>query len=192
MTVFFSSDHHFSHANIIDFAGRPFVNVDHMNYSMVEKWNSVVNEDDTVYVLGDFAMGHREKTLVLADQLNGYKKLVPGNHDNCWKGLSVKMVEKWTPYYEGVGFEIMPGQMDHTLPDGTVVTLCHFPYSFTTRYDDKYSGNRPIDEGKWLLHGHTHEKEIRTGERQIHIGVDAWDFTPVSEEWIMEIIDESN
>ena len=46
---------------------------------------------------------------------------------------------------------------------------------------------RPDDTGGWLLHGHIHEN-WRQRDRQINVGVDAWDFTPVSEEQIAALI----
>ena len=44
--VFFISDHHFGHKQIINFETRPFEDVDVMNASMIESWNSVVGKDD--------------------------------------------------------------------------------------------------------------------------------------------------
>lgn len=53
--VFFTSDHHFGHKLIIDFESRPFSGVEEMNRTMIENWNSVVGEGDTVFHLGDFS-----------------------------------------------------------------------------------------------------------------------------------------
>lgn len=55
--TFFTSDTHFGHANIINLCNRPFKDVNHMNNMLVENWNSVVSDDDTVFHLGDFALG---------------------------------------------------------------------------------------------------------------------------------------
>lgn len=55
--TFFTSDTHFGHANIINLCNRPFKDVNHMNDMLVENWNSVVSDDDTVFHLGDFALG---------------------------------------------------------------------------------------------------------------------------------------
>lgn len=55
--TFFTSDTHFGHANIINLCKRPFRDVNHMNDMLVENWNSVVTDDDTVFYLGDFALG---------------------------------------------------------------------------------------------------------------------------------------
>ena len=79
--VFFISDHHFGHKLIIDFETRPFENVEVMNASMIESWNSVVGKNDKVFHLGDFSFLNREKTAQIVAQLHGYKHLILGNHD---------------------------------------------------------------------------------------------------------------
>ena len=52
--VFFTSDTHFYHANIINFCKRPFANVETMNEALIENWNAVVGANDIVFHLGDF------------------------------------------------------------------------------------------------------------------------------------------
>ncbi|HKZ41488.1 MAG TPA: hypothetical protein VJ044_11030 [Candidatus Hodarchaeales archaeon] len=54
--IWFTADHHFCHTNIIKYCGRPFKTVQEMDHTMINKWNSVVKEGDTVYHLGDFAL----------------------------------------------------------------------------------------------------------------------------------------
>ena len=56
-----------------------------------------------------------------------------------------------------------------------------------SRYDLKFMQYRPQDDGGWLLHGHIHEKWRQNG-RQINVGVDAWNFAPVSDDTICEMI----
>lgn len=58
--VFFTSDTHFNHKNIITFCKRPFETVEEMNEALVSNWNSVVPEDGTVFHCGDFALGGSE------------------------------------------------------------------------------------------------------------------------------------
>jgi calcineurin-like phosphoesterase family protein len=118
--------------------------------------------------------------------------LVPGNHDNCHK--MHKSWKKAVPMYEDAGFTILesdtPGPVIETQVNGTDVLVCHFPYAGDSHFDDRYSGLRPTDEGLWLLHGHVHSPHVMTDlhPRQLHVGVDAWDMKPVSEDTIAEII----
>ena len=54
--IFFTSDLHLGHANIIRLCDRPFSNVEEMDETIINNWNEHVHKDDTVYVLGDFTM----------------------------------------------------------------------------------------------------------------------------------------
>jgi calcineurin-like phosphoesterase family protein len=56
MAIFFTSDHHFGHENIIRYCNRPFTSVQQMNEIMILRWNGAVLPEDEVYYLGDFAM----------------------------------------------------------------------------------------------------------------------------------------
>lgn len=93
--TYFTADHHFSHANIIDYAGRRFAGVEDMERYMIRCWNEAVAEDDTVYHLGDFALASTERIAELLRGLNGYKILIVGNHDRSLK----RMVELGMNYH---------------------------------------------------------------------------------------------
>lgn len=79
--LFFTSDTHFGHSNIIKFCSRPFKDVHEMNEVMVRNWNEVVKPGDTVFHLGDFAFGGSQLWSNMLDKLNGDIHLVLGNHD---------------------------------------------------------------------------------------------------------------
>ena len=80
--LFFISDLHFSHANIINLANRPFKDVLEMNKTLIENWNNTVSKSDTVFILGDFCFGQASVWEKLLRQLNGNKVLILGNHKN--------------------------------------------------------------------------------------------------------------
>ena len=79
------SDTHFNHLNIIKYCNRPFETVEEMNEFIIQKWNNTISNDDTVYFLGDFCLGNREKVIELGHRLNGHKILILGNHDRVTK-----------------------------------------------------------------------------------------------------------
>jgi len=85
MNTWLISDTHFYHENIIKYCNRPFNTVTAMNFAMIENWNGVVDKDDTVYHLGDFALGRScdyvKRVNAILDLLNGKKYLIKGNHD---------------------------------------------------------------------------------------------------------------
>src|SRR5690349_12429086 len=85
---FFTSDLHISHRRICEFEpeSRPFKDVSHMNETIVERWNEVVRPDDTVFVLGDVALGPVEEWDNVLSRLSGHKHLIVGNHDKVFAG----------------------------------------------------------------------------------------------------------
>ena len=79
--MFFTSDTHFNHTNIIQYCQRPFKSTDEMNEAMIDNWNSIVGEDDTVFHLGDFCLGGAAEWNKILNRLNGRIYLILGNHD---------------------------------------------------------------------------------------------------------------
>lgn len=79
--IFFTSDTHFNHSNILKYCSRPWKTVEEMNEGLIKNWNEVVGHDDTVYHLGDFAMGNRKTIPEILSMLNGRIVLIRGNHD---------------------------------------------------------------------------------------------------------------
>jgi calcineurin-like phosphoesterase family protein len=193
MTLFFTSDLHFGHANIIKHSGRPFADLAEMHTELVDRWNAVVRTNDDVYILGDFHLGKLDFVLSWAPLLAGRKHLFPGNHDLCFegdKGRTTKVERARTAFrlagfgmiYRGVPF-IEAGA------GGRTCTASHFPYRNDhpdiSVVDERYRALWPPEpEGdRWHLHGHVHERwSVWPETRQINVGVDAWGYAPVSEE----------
>lgn len=100
MQLWFTSDTHFDHANMIHTfklpdgnPARPFTDVKEMNECMVERWNEVVKPSDHIYHLGDLTMHRKIETIQhrILNRLNGHKRLLLGNHD----GDKVKNYLRW-------------------------------------------------------------------------------------------------
>ena len=187
MGRWWTSDHHFGHENIIGYCARPFADADAMNKAMVHRWNDVVADSDEVWILGDLVMGQLTVNLCAhVWRLKGRKILVPGNHDVCWTGRK-KGANQIAAYLDLGGIARIVDDPAPVVLAGQRVRINHFPYLMDTRYDMKFMQHRPEDDGSWLLHGHIHEKWRQNG-RQINVGVDAWDFAPVSDDTICETI----
>ncbi len=98
--IWIISDTHFGHASILTFKRedgsplRDFKDVNHMDETMIERWNSVVRPQDKVYHLGDVAMN--PKFIPLVGRCNGHKRLILGNHDHG------KVKQLYTPYFEAI------------------------------------------------------------------------------------------
>ncbi|MBP3886841.1 MAG: metallophosphoesterase, partial [Cellulosilyticum sp.] len=96
MNIWVTSDTHFDHKNIIKYCNRPFRTVDEMNNAIWQNWNSVVDVDDIVYHLGDFALGPSDgyirRVNNLLGVLNGKIYLVKGNHDRKVNQLNFEAV----------------------------------------------------------------------------------------------------
>ena len=81
--IFFIGDMHFMHRNIIKYCNRPFSDIEDMTEKLIKNWNSVVENNDIVYVVGDFALCGKQKIIEICQCLNGRKRLILGNHDQA-------------------------------------------------------------------------------------------------------------
>ena len=79
--VFFTSDTHFSHKNIIRYCDRPFASVEEMNKGIITMWNETVPKDGIVFHMGDVCFGGNARWEEMLSQLNGTIYLIRGNHD---------------------------------------------------------------------------------------------------------------
>jgi len=183
---FFTADLHLGHAAIIGYCNRPFATVDAMNDALASRWSQTITDADEIWVLGDVALGRVAQTLPLIAALPGVKHLVPGNHDRCWLGhRRVRTAD--LQIYTDVGFQIHPGSVALTLGQVPVLA-CHFPVAGDSGAVDRFGDHRPrLPPDAWLVHGHVHDR-WRVNGRQINVGVDVWDYRPVSEQTVLELI----
>jgi calcineurin-like phosphoesterase family protein len=151
----FTSDQHYNHFNIIGYCSRPFLRWQEMNEVLIDRHNSRVNANDTVFVLGDFKFGaNGPNTYDLCKRLNGHLVFIRGNHDKN-NGLNVILEHAFVRSF------------------GQDFLLIHRP-------DDVLNVHDHFD---FALVGHVHEKwkfkENERGDKLINVGVDVWDFYPV-------------
>jgi calcineurin-like phosphoesterase family protein len=161
MNVFFTSDPHFGHANVIKYCDRPFSSADEMDEALIERWNSVVRDADFVWVLGDVFFHQVSKCNEILSRLRGRKGLVLGNHD--------KIIRNQRPLQEKFS-EVHPG-LHRTHVAGTMVVMCHYPML-------SWEGSH---YGSFSLHGHCHGKiPFDPNYRRLDVGVDCHDFRPLA------------
>lgn len=170
--IFFISDPHFSHKNIIKYCNRSYDNVHEMNKDMTLKWNSVVSEDDDIYMLGDFYSNHPEKFI---ERLNGNMIWIRGNHD---KNKQINIAKRMgIPVHQRLDFEY----------GGYKFLLNHKPVLFNTNEKSDYHV-KSLEGYDYVICGHVHEKWI-TNQKCINVSVDAWNFTPVNIKEIIKLIE---
>jgi calcineurin-like phosphoesterase family protein len=123
------------------------------------------------------------EALAITASLPGTKHLIAGNHDPCHP--MHRDAHKWQAAYLQVFASVQPFARRRIRNQD--VLLSHFPY-VKDRHEARYMQYRLRDEGAWLLHGHTHQSEQRREGREIHVGLDAWDLTPVSLDTIADLM----
>ncbi len=171
--VFFSSDSHFSHANIMKFCGRDFNSVHDMNIELTHNWNRIIKPEDTIWFLGDLVMDKKKVTKVL-DKLNGKIHFVYGNHDRKARGIIAahpKVV--WTGDIATPTFNKIP------------FTLCH--YAMRVWNCSHYEAIH--------LYGHSHGTLPAEG-KSLDVGVDnafrlLGEYRPFSLEEVIRFTDET-
>lgn len=186
---FFTSDPHFGH-RFVALDVRAFGSVEEHDRILTENWNGVVKPEDVVIVAGDYSLRNPTQ-LNWPDvrKLNGTKILVSGNHDACWNGH--RDARKSHQDYLDAGFANVMDFMRLKL-DGIQVLISHFPYDGDHTADARYEQYRLRDLGVPIIHGHTHSAMpvSFSGKRtlQIHVGMDANQYTPVREDKIISVL----
>lgn len=170
----FFSDTHFSHDNIIRLCNRSFSSVGEMNSVIMGNIHANIRSSDVSYFLGDFSwdnsLGYN-----WWKEIPGKKFFIKGNHDyKLWDNINRDKHDLNTI--------TVPGYLDteiHRIP----ITMCHYP--MLTWNKSHY--------GSILLYGHHHgNKEIQNkfpGKRT-DVGVDAWNYTPISFDEVMDAMNK--
>ena len=161
--IFFVSDTHFCHAKSITFGNRPFKDVTEMNDGLIDRWNSVVSPRDTIYHLGDFGFNNLDDLRKIRYRLNGKIHMILGNHD--YKNKLDRC---------GAWFSSMSVMKEININKQHIV-LCH--YSMRVWNRSHYNSQH--------LFGHSHGKLQGQG-KSMDIGVDCWNWTPISFEQVQE------
>lgn len=146
--VFFTSDTHFCHSNVIGFCKRPFSSVEEMDEALIKAWNEVVPPNGIVFHLGDFAFGDIEKWRPIVSKLNGDIVLIKGNHD-------IKQLKSQVQFDELFKFSFLEMRIEI---EKRKIILNHFPLLC---YDGVY---RKPERMVYNLHGHIHTMKDSIGK----------------------------
>jgi len=163
--ILYTSDLHFGHKNVIRFDHRPFADIDEMDHVLIERWNSRVQPDDTVYIVGDLCYRSEHPAEWYLRQLKGHKILILGNHD-----VPIMDDPKALRYLEGVD------KMLHVSDSGKQICLCHFPIIDWNGYH----------KGSYHIYGHIHNRKdeayevMKTKDRALNAGCMINNYTPAS------------
>lgn len=168
--IYFTSDLHLGHANVITFDSRPFTCIEEMDTEIIKRWNQKVKKQDTVYILGDISWYKTDKTIEILKKLTGKKILIKGNHDRINSEIT-KCFESVSDYRE-------------IKADGRNVILSHYPiHFFNKHYHDAV-----------MLYGHVHSSKEEEYVQKIrkmliddgipcemyNVGCMHWDYEPVT------------
>lgn len=145
MSIFFSSDEHFSHANILKYCNRPFKDAEAMDNEMIRAHNAIVQEGDLVYHLGDFTFKPKNFAFNILRRLNGKHFFIRGNHD-AWNHQAIRSELLLEVARENIGSDKLVGVEDYLelKLSGEHLVLFHFPM-FTWHKNHR---------GSIHLHGH--------------------------------------
>jgi len=164
--IWFTSDWHIGHKNILKYDDRPWETVEEMNEGILNIFNARVHPNDAVYYLGDFAF-NIEQGIDILNRVNGRWTYIIGNHDKNFKRILEKSNKQNMPTYKMV--EIKAERQE--------ITLCHYPM---------ISWNRS-HYGTWQLFGHHHKKTFEDipGKR-LNVALSLHEYKPWSFDEVAE------
>ncbi len=157
--IYFTSDLHLGHKNIIKYSNRPYKSIEEMDHDIVSKLFAKVKHGDTLYILGDIAFSINSLNLFVESKPKGINiHLILGGHD---KNISTKYYKHFSSVSELKTIKI----------NNQKIVLCHY---FMGTWDCSHYG-------AWQLYGHTHyDISKRHVGKQMNICVDLHNYYPVS------------
>jgi calcineurin-like phosphoesterase family protein len=153
--IYFTSDTHFRDPRVLAIDRRPFSNITEHDETLIRYWNSVVEDQDDVWHLGDFMLPHGGDCDGLLFSLKGRKHLIIGNNDA-------------TATITASGWSSVQHYAELVLENQHVI-LCHYPFRTWNKM-----GKKSLN-----LHGHSHGR-LKPMLRQFDVGVDARDLRPIT------------
>jgi calcineurin-like phosphoesterase family protein len=161
VNYWFISDTHFGHTNIIKYDQRPFPDIQTHDRTLIANWQAVVQPDDEVYHLGDFAFASQARVKQIINQLPGKIYHIQGNHDKViLKNADVRACFIWSKPLFDLKLQWKGQRLQ--------ITLCHY----SMRVFNK------SHHGALQFYGHSHFG-LPGNTQQLNVGVMHWGYTPV-------------
>ena len=183
--LFFTSDWHLGHANVIKFDKRPFKDVDEMAQTIINNWNSVVDDDSIVYYMGDlFYKVKASHIAYMMHQLKGEIRVILGNHDRL--NQLVRM-DRFSDIQSYQRVSVIDDENKYGKQD---LILSHYPHLIWDKHH----------HGCWHLHGHSHQNLTTTpygrntyyNRKVIDVGCNGWNYTPISYQEIKDVMNKKS
>ena len=151
MKYLVTADEHYGHENVINYSVRPYKNADEMNQSLIDNANSITNDNDITFHVGDVSINKSNEYIIdILNQIKGKHILIKGSHDR-WEPEKYDSNKKIN--FVGHIFEKKVGK--------NYFVFCHYPMRSWPR-----SHYNSI-----LLYGHSHGNMIDFGN-SMDVGVD--------------------
>lgn len=163
--IFFTSDHHFFHKNIIRYSNRPYKDLEEMHENLIRNWNAVVQPQDLVYHLGDIALTDDIGALRdLLQTLHGDIIYINGNHER----LTGAVRDRFLSRHDYLEIKVPDSDAKNGKQS---ITLLHYAMRV---WHKAY-------HGAWHLYGHSHGNlPYDPDSLSFDVGVDANNYTPLS------------
>lgn len=157
--IYFTSDTHFGHYNIVKHCNRPFDNIHIMDQIIFDNINKVVGQDDTLYILGDFCFKGKKPIEYRLRILCQDVHLILGNHDKRTDFI----IDSNTTNMNG--FSSIQ-EVKEIIYCNQRIYLSHYPHrSWPASH-----------KGSWMLFGHVHSKldheDKLSNRKTLDVGVD--------------------
>ena len=164
--IWFTADAHYGHANIIRFQDRPFADLNEMHEALIANYNDLVQDGDTVYFIGDFSFERNPDSVFY--RLKGNKHLILGNHDR------LKLIKHLPWGWIKDVYKLKVKDLDGK---DMKIWLSHYAHRSWPH----------SHHGSIHLYGHS-LGSLEDYGKSTDVGVDAWDYKPVSLETILKMM----
>ena len=163
--IYYFGDGHLGHVNVIKHDERPFSSIGENDKTLIKNYNSVVNDNDDVYIVGDLFFRNNYNVEDILKKLKGKKHLIVGNHDTKW----MKQIDL-SKYFVEID------KMTTVKDNNRTVVICHYPLA---EWDGYFRGTYHV-----YAHIHNNINEtynfMKTRERALNCGCMINGYRPVT------------